>query len=95
MHWFAMVTGLWSIATLAVFVGAIRLSYRIEARSPDLRNRSGVPRYAALFHTLFNLRVSRDAETQSMRRRMIWLLIAVALGFVAFGLLVRIAVPMS
>ena len=28
--------GVWALAMLAVFIQAIRLSYRIEARSPDL-----------------------------------------------------------
>ncbi|MCC6205104.1 MAG: hypothetical protein IT533_08915, partial [Hyphomicrobiales bacterium] len=70
MPWFATLTGLWGIVMLAVFVAAIRLSYRIEARSPDLKNRSGVPRKAMIFHTVTNLGVARDDETQSMRRRM-------------------------
>ena len=35
--------GVWALAILVVFIQAIRLSYRIEARSPDLTNRSGFP----------------------------------------------------
>jgi hypothetical protein len=73
--------GLWAIAVLVVFVQATRLSYRIEARSPDLANRSGVPRKAMLFHTIANLNVARDEETQALRRRMIRLLLVVIAGF--------------
>jgi len=77
--------GLWAIAMLVVFVQATRLSYRIEARSPDLANRSGVPRKAMLFHTIANLNVARDAETQALRRRMIMLLLVVVAGFLAMA----------
>jgi hypothetical protein len=77
--------GLWALAMLVVFVQATRLSYRIEARSPDLTNRSGVPRKAMLFHTITNLKVARDAETQALRRRMIMLLLLVVAGFLAMA----------
>ncbi|MBZ9718952.1 hypothetical protein LB519_13985 [Mesorhizobium sp. AD1-1] len=77
-----LLAGVWALAILAVFVQAIRLSYRIEARSPDLTNRSGFPRKAMMFHTVTNMDVARDAETQSMRRRMNWLLLIVLAGFV-------------
>ncbi|WP_258051909.1 hypothetical protein [Mesorhizobium sp. INR15] len=66
---------------LAIFIQAIRLSYRIEARSPDLTNRSGFPRKAMMFHTITNLNVARDVETQAMRRRMNGLLLIVLAGF--------------
>ncbi|TIX06773.1 MAG: hypothetical protein E5V44_12995, partial [Mesorhizobium sp.] len=52
--------GVWALAILVVFIQAIRLSYRIEARSPDLTNRSGLPRNAMMFHTITNLSVARD-----------------------------------
>ncbi|ARP66254.1 hypothetical protein A9K65_025070 [Mesorhizobium sp. WSM1497] len=77
-----LLAGVWALAILAVFIQAIRLSYRIEARSPDLTNRSGFPRKAMMFHTITNMDVARDAETQSMRRRMNWLLLIVLAGFV-------------
>ncbi|CAN7691701.1 hypothetical protein [Mesorhizobium sp. LjNodule214] len=67
---------------LAIFIQAIRLSYRIEARSPDLTNRSGFPRNAMMFHTVTNTNVARDEETQAMRRRMNRLLLIVLAGFV-------------
>jgi hypothetical protein len=79
--WFPILTGLWGVVMLVVFVQAIRLSYRIEARSPDLANRSGVPRNAMIFHTVTNSGVARDVETQAMRRRMNGLLVANLVGF--------------
>jgi hypothetical protein len=72
--WFYPLAGLWGLAMLAVFVQAIRLSYRIEARSEGLRNRTGLPRYAAMPFTVTNWKVARDAETQALRRRMLTLL---------------------
>ena len=76
-----LLAGVWALAILAVFIQAIRLSYRIEARSPDLTNRSGFPRKAMMFHTITNMRVSQDEETQGMRRRMNRLLLVVVAGF--------------
>jgi len=76
-----LLAGVWALAILAVFIQAIRLSYRIEARSPDLTNRSGFPRKAMMFHTITNMRVAQDEETQGMRRRMNRLLLVVVAGF--------------
>jgi hypothetical protein len=76
-----LLAGVWALAILAVFTLAIRLSYRIEARSPDLTNRSGFPRKAMMFHTITNVNVARDVETQGMRRRMNRLLLIVLAGF--------------
>ena len=76
-----LLAGVWALAILAVFIVAIRLSYRIEARSPDLPNRSGFPRKAMMFHTITNISVARDEETQAMRRRMNGLLLIVLAGF--------------
>jgi hypothetical protein len=72
--WFYILAGAWALAMLAAFIGAIRLSYRIEARSEGLRNRTGLPRYAAIPFTVTNWKVARDAETQALRRRMLTLL---------------------
>ncbi|BCG95194.1 hypothetical protein [Mesorhizobium sp. 131-2-1] len=77
--------GVWTLAILVVFIQAIRLSYRIEARSPDLTNRSGFPRNAMMFHTITNLSVARDEETQGLRRKMIRLLLMVVAGFVVLA----------
>lgn len=73
---------LWAIAMLAVFIQAIRLSYRIEARSPELANRTGLPQRAQMVHTVTNWKVARDEETQAMRRRMNLLLLVNLAGFV-------------
>jgi hypothetical protein len=91
---FYVVTGVWGVAMVAVFIQAIRLSYRIEARSPDLKNASGVPQKAALLHTVTNWKVARDGETQALRRRMNWLLVVNLAGFVVLwvGLLVSGAI---
>lgn len=78
---FYLLCGVWAIAILLVFILAIRLSYRIEARSPDLTNRGAFPRKAMLFHTITNMKVSRDEQTQAMRRRMNGLLLIVLAGF--------------
>lgn len=82
---FYLLAGVWALGILAVFILAIRLSYGIEARSPDLINRSGFPRKAMMFHTITNMNVARDEETQAMRRRMNWLLLVVLAGFVVMG----------
>ncbi|BCG81076.1 hypothetical protein [Mesorhizobium sp. 113-3-3] len=78
---FYLLAGVWALGILVVFILAIRLSYRIEARSPDLTNRSGFPRKAMMFHTITNMKVARDEETQAMRRRMNGLLLIVLAGF--------------
>jgi hypothetical protein len=79
---FYLLAGVWALGILVVFIQAIRLSYRIEARSPDLTNRSGFPRKAMMFHTITNTSVARDVETQALRRRMNRLLLIVVAGFV-------------
>jgi hypothetical protein len=78
---FYVITAVWAVAMLAIFIQAIRLSYRIEARSDGLRNKLGVPQKALLVHTALNLKVARDAETQELRRRMLLLLFLNLLGF--------------
>ncbi len=76
-----LLSGLWGIAMVAIFIMAIRLSYRIEARSPDLRNTTGLPRNAMFVHTAFNWKVARDPETQALRRRMNFFFLINLLGF--------------
>lgn len=91
--WFYIVSAVWALAMLAVFIQAIRLSYRIEERSDRLRNGTGLPRYAAMPFTAANWRVARDGETQALRRRMLRLLGLNLAGFVLFGAIVLLAVP--
>lgn len=81
---FYIVSALWAVVMLVVFIQAIRLSYRIEARSPDLKNKTGIPRNAMIFHTVTNWKVARDEETQMLRRTMNRLLLANLAGFVLF-----------
>ena len=78
---FYLLTGVWGLVMVGILIAAIRLSYRIEARSPDLMNRSRLPRKAMIFHTVTNMSVARDAETQGMRRTMNRLLLANLAGF--------------
>jgi hypothetical protein len=80
--WFGIVAGIWGIVMVAIFIQAIRLSYAIERRSAGLANTSGVPRKAMIFHTVLNLSVARDPETQALRSRMNRLLLANLIGFV-------------
>lgn len=79
---FYLLWGVWALVMLAIFILGIRLSYRIEARSPGLTNRSGFPRKAMMFHTVTNTNVAQDQETQAMRRHMIRLLLIVLAGLV-------------
>ena len=82
---FYLLCGVWALVMLAIFIHAIRLSYRIEARSPDLANRSGFPRKAMMFHTITTMNVARDEEPPAMRRRMTRLLLIVLVGFAIMG----------
>jgi hypothetical protein len=77
--------GVWGIAMVAVFIRAIRLSYRVEARSPQLKNTSGLPRHALWLNVVANSGVSRDEETQALRRSMNLLLLVNVVGFVLLG----------
>jgi hypothetical protein len=80
MSWIGQLISLSAIVSLVLFIMATRMSYRIEARSESLRNTSGLPRNAMLFHTITNRGVARDAETQGLRRQMnLMLLAAVAI----------------
>lgn len=74
---------------LAVFIQAIRLSYRIEKRSPDLVNRTGLPMRAQIIHTVTNWKVARDPETQALRRQMNRLLLICLAGMIAMAVAVN------
>jgi hypothetical protein len=73
--------GLWGLVMVAVFITAIRLCYRVEERSEALRNRTGVPFNANIPAVMFNWGVARDEETQRLRRRMNYRLLACLGGF--------------
>lgn len=80
--WFGIAAGIWGLVMVAIFIQAIRLSYAVERRSPGLTNTSGIPRKAMIFHTVLNMSVARDPETQALRRRMNRLLLVNLIGFV-------------
>ena len=90
---FYVLAGIWALGMLIVFIQAIRLSYRIEKRSPDLVNKTGVPQRAQMFHTVTNWKVAKDSETQELRRRMNLLLLVNLAGFVLFWIGFLIAKP--
>lgn len=92
--WIGAAWGVWGLAMIAVFILAIRLSYAVERRSPQLENRSGVPRKAMLFHTIVNRGVAPDAETQRLRRRMNLLLLVNVAGFASMFVALRLLRPM-
>lgn len=76
----------WAAVTLALLIGVIRLSYRIEARS---RPRPAVPVYTNFIATALNIGVARDRQTQALRRRMLGLWLVIALGFAAFAIAIE------
>jgi len=81
--------GVWALVMVAIFIQAIRLSYRIEGRSPELANRYGFPVNAQIFHTVTNYKVARDPETQALRRRMNRLLLICLAGMIAMGIAIN------
>lgn len=83
---FYFMAGVWGIAMVVVLIQAIRLSYRVESRSPELVNRSGLPRRAMIVHTVSNWKVARDPETQALRSQMNRLLLFNLAGFALMGL---------
>lgn len=82
---FYILSALWAAGIVGVFIQAIRLSYSIEARSPDLANKTGLPMRAQIVHTVTNWKVARDAETQALRRRMNILLVICVFGLVVMA----------
>lgn len=76
---------IWAPMAIGLLIGVIVLSYRIEQRSPNLANRTAVPRFAMIFHTITNLNVARDPDTQKLRRIMLGLLAGIVLLFVLVG----------
>lgn len=87
---FYLISGLWASLMVVILISAIRLCYRIEARSEGLRNRSGVPAKAMILHAAMNWKVARDAETQAMRRAMNVRLLLVLGGMVLMALGLRL-----
>lgn len=80
---------IWPQLGFGLLISAIVLSYGIERRSPDLKNQTGLPRSAMLFHTVTNRHVARDATTQAMRRTMLLLLAGIPIVFALAALAIR------
>jgi hypothetical protein len=91
MNWIGQLISLSAIVSLVLFIMATRLSYRIEARSDELRNTSGLPRNAMLFHTVTNRGVARDPQTQGLRRQMNLMLLAAVAILLGMGLTASLA----
>lgn len=85
---FYLLSGACALTILAIFIQAIRLSYQIEKRSPGLINRTGLPMRAQIIHTVTNWKVARDPETQTLRRRMISLLLVCLSGLIVMAVAV-------
>ena len=88
---FMALSGLWGVGVIGLLISAIRLCYRIEARSgrPLLGGRAGLPGYANVIPVAFNFGVARDGETQALRRRMNMRLVAILAAFAAFWLFLK------
>ena len=86
--WYFVLSCIVAVAMIALLIVAARLCYRIEERSGrKFLGRSGLPGYANVLSTAFNIGVARDAETQTLRWMMNRLLLGILGGFgVLYGL---------
>lgn len=87
-----VLSGVWGVTIIGTLISATRLCYEIERRSGKLKPGS-LPRYANVVPVAFNIGVARDAETQSLRRRMNQRLLLIMLGFGLFSLIVMLFAP--
>ena len=75
---------------------AVTLGLRIDRRSHPEKYAPGVePGRLNLPAITVNWKIARDAETQSLRKRMLWLLLVVILGFAVVGLLLSWAANLA
>lgn len=81
---FYIFSGLWGVASIALLISAVRLCYRIEARSGRPLLKHGLPAYANVIPAAFNIGIARDEETQALRRRMNGRLATILAGFAVF-----------
>ena len=86
---FFWLSALWGVASIALLISAVRLCYRIEARSGRPMLKHGLPGYANVIPVAFNLGVARDGETQALRRRMNMRLVAILAAFAGFWLFLK------
>ena len=94
MNGFYVLSGGWAIITLALFVYAITLSYRVEKRSRPAGAHPGLPRFADVIGVAFNKpSIARDAQTQGLRRRMVGVMLVVLALMGGFAILVNQMAP--
>jgi len=80
--WYFVLSGLVAVGMVALLIRAARLCYRIEERSGrPFYGKSGLPGYANVLPTAFNIRVAGDPETQALRWKMNRMLLAILAGF--------------
>lgn len=92
---FAIAAGVLAVGIVALLISATRLCYRIEERSGRTFLKNGLPGYANVLPTAFNIRVARDRETQALRWRMNLRLLAILALFVLLYLSRVVLVPSS
>lgn len=87
---FPIVSGVWALVVLALFIAAIRLSYAIEKRvGPP--NRTGLPRYTNILASAFGSK--GDGEVAAMRGKLRRLLVAILALFALFAALLPLLRP--
>lgn len=69
MSWFYFSATVWAIATLALFVRSIRLSYKVE-RLVGPPNRWGLPMKTNVFASAFGSRGKGEPEVDALRRQL-------------------------
>ncbi len=89
---FPILSGIWALVVLALFIAAIRMSYAIERRAGP-PNRTGLPRYTNIFASAFGSKGGGDAEVVAMRRNLRLLLLAILVLFALFAALLPVLRP--
>lgn len=85
-----VISGVWGLATIALFITVIRLSYRIEARHLGLPPGTVRWRYAPIPTQLLNINVPRDPQSQADRRQMLLRLGIILAGFALMALVLNL-----
>ncbi|MEZ5801825.1 MAG: hypothetical protein R3D29_16835 [Nitratireductor sp.] len=67
MAWFVGFYGLWGLVTLAIFIRAIVISYRIE-QMRGVKSRWGLPQYTNLLASAFGGSRSEPQDLQRLRQ---------------------------
>ena len=85
---FGTLSGLWGLLTILLFIQMVRISYKIERKSNPGKFERWPLRYANPFGVALNINVSKDAETQGMRRQLLGLMALIGVLFALFILFV-------